>query len=207
MATIYKALSTRELVLVFLIFRAPLVCNHLGCFPVIIGNLLPPTPRDLGRDQRKRQAIPAWLVAVWINKGNLRSLSSGAARWWTTEFTRWTLEVCIETITSFSHIYHAGVLNTTSLAQGCVLKVMQPLEVGKASRPTAQGQQRGWRTPEYPVPAHGPVCSHIFSMIIPNRHFASHDQVKRGFQLDGDWRDVNSSNMYYTFKYKSPILP
>lgn len=163
MATIYKALSTRELVLVFLIFRAPLVCNHLGCFPVIIGNLLPPTPRDPGRDQRKRRAIPAWLVAVWINKGNLRSMSSGAARWWTTEFTCWTLEVCIETITSFSHVYHADVLNTTSLAQGCVLKVMQPLEVGKASGTHCSRTAEGVKNPWIPSPSSwASLQSHLF---------------------------------------------
>lgn len=55
------------------------------------------------------------------------------------------LKVYKEALTGFSHIYHAGVANTTSLSQAMTWE--QPLEVGEASLPSFPAQGGGEELP------------------------------------------------------------
>lgn len=69
------------------------------------------------------------------------------------------LKVCIEAITNFCHVYHAGVLNTTSLSQGCVLGAAPGIEKGKQN---LHSQERGWGASNCSGPAHRLSCSQVF---------------------------------------------
>ena len=82
---------------------------------------LAPVLGGQGEDQRKRQAAPACWWQLNKSKGNYVR-GSWREDEWIPASARHILKVYKEALSRFSHIYCVGVLNTTSLPQGYILR-------------------------------------------------------------------------------------
>lgn len=76
------------------------------------------------------------------------------------------LKVYKETLTVFTQVYCAGVLNSTSSSQGFVLEI--GVRSGKAKwNPYSKDREEGEEPPITWGPAHRPTGIHIFYMTFP----------------------------------------